>query len=323
MRIRLPVLLVPFLLATMLASASAWAQTFPSRTIRIVVPGGTGTSLDVAAREIAQKLQEEWGTPLVVENRAGAGNSIGTEVVARSAPDGYSWLLAPYNSLVVNPHLLKNVGDPLKDFAGITTVAYVPFVVVVHPSIPATSIRELIAAAKAKPGSINYGSTGPGSAQHLGAEQFKFLTGTDLTHVPYKGGPTVIADLLAGRIQLYFGAVNSLLPHIRAGSLRALAFASSKRDSAVADLPTVAESVPDFAMSTWTAMVVPAGVPADIITRIHGGVVGTLNNPEIRGRLARQGIVVDTCAPQELDALVRKEHAMYARLVKATGLKGE
>ena len=324
MRIRIPVMLVPFVLAAMLSSAIAQAQAFPSRTVRIIVPGGTGTSLDVAAREIAQKVQEDWGSPVVVENRAGAGNSIGTEAVAKSAPDGHTWLLAPYNVLVVNPHMLKNAGDPLKDFAPITTVAYVPFVVVVHPSIPANNIRELIAVAKAKPGSINFASTGPGSAQHLGAELFKSLTGVDIVHVPYKAGPTVITDLLAGRVQLYFGAVNSLLPHIRSGALRALAFASPKRDSSVVDLPTVAESgVAEFAMGTWNSVVVPAGVPADVITKIHGAVVKTLTTPEIRTRLANQGIMVDTNTPQEFAALIQKEHAVYAKLIKTIGLKSE
>ena len=299
-------------------------KPFPNRTVRIVVPGSTGSSLDVSAREMAQRLQDVWNVPVVVENRAGAGNSIGTEHVAKSAPDGYTWLLAPYNVLTVNPHLLKNAGDPLKDFAPVTTVAFVPFLIVVHPSVPARTVKELVALAKANPGTLNYGSTGSGSAQHLATELFKLQAGVDLVHVPYKTGVTVITDLLSGRLQIYFGANNALLPHVKAGTLRALAVLGPRRDRAQADIPTIAEAgMPEYQVSTWNSVVVPAGVPAGVIARIHGEIVKTLTTPEIRNRLATQGIEVQTSSPEEFGAMIRNEHAMYGKLIKELGIKSD
>lgn len=302
----------------------AQAQTFPSKTVHIVVPGSTGSSLDVSAREMAQRLQEVWNVPVVVENKAGAGNSIGTEYVAKSAPDGYTWLLAPYNVLTVNPHLLKNAGDPIKDFAPITTVAFVPFLIVVHPSVPARTVKELIAYAKANPGKLNYGSTGSGAAQHLATELFKLQAGVDMVHVPYKAQVTVLADLLSGRLQVYFGANNSLLPHVKAGTLRALAVLGPRRDRAQADIPTIAEAgMPDYQVSTWNAVVVPSGVPADVIAKIHAEVVKTLTTPDIRNRLAGQGIEVQTNTPEAFGELIRREHAMYGKMLKELGIKSD
>ena len=305
-------------------SPVATAQEFPSKTIRIVVPGATGSSLDSAARELANHLQAVWGVPIVVEYKPGGGSGIGADYVAKSPPDGYTWLIAPYNVLTLNQHLYNNPVHPLKEFTPVTTIASVPFVLVVHPSVPANNIAELVAYAKANPGKLNYGTSGAGSAQHLGGALFNSLAKTDIVEVGYKGGAAAITDLLAGRIQVYVGANNSLLPHIKAGKLRALGVAGARRGSLTGDLPTIAESgVPGFQLPTWNAVVLPAGVPEPVLAKIHAGVVQTLNRPEVKGRLAGQGIEVETRTPAELAALINKEYADLGKLVKEAGIKAE
>jgi tripartite-type tricarboxylate transporter receptor subunit TctC len=300
----------------------ARAQDFPSKTIRIVVPGPPGSSLDVAGRELANDLQELWKVPLVVEHRPGAGSGIGADHVAKSPPDGYTWLIAPYNVLTLNQHLYNNPVHPLKEFTPVTTIASVPFLLVVHPDVPANSVSELITYAKAHPGKLNYGTSGPGSAQHLAAELFKSMAKVDIQHVSYKGAANAITDLLAGRIQVYFGANNSLLPHIRAGKLRPLGSAGARRGSLTADLPTIAEGgVPGYQLPTWTAVVLPGGTPPDVVGKVHAGVVQTLNKPEVRERLAKQGIEVETRSPEELARLIRAEYEMHGKLVKEAGIK--
>ena len=308
----------------MLAAGIASAQSFPVKPIRIVVPGPPGSSLDAAGRELAQALPERWGQPAIVEHRPGAGSGIGADYVAKSTPDGYTWLVAPYNVLTLNQHLYGNPLHPLEEFTPVTRVANVPFVLVVHPSVAANDVAELVALAKARPGKLNYGSSGAGSAQHLAAELFNSQAGVHIVGVPYKGGAMAITDLLAGRIEVYFGAVNSLLAHIKAGKLRALAAASARRSRITADLPTIAASgVPDYDVSTWTAIVLPAGVASDVVTKIHGGVVGVLAAPAVRDRLAQQGIEVEPSSPQELATLIEREYALHGRLVKERGIKAE
>src|SRR5687768_15549486 len=302
-----------------LAISLARAQDFPSKTIRVVVPGPPGSSLDAAGRELSIDLQERWNVPMVVEHRPGAGSGIGADHVAKSAPDGYTWLIAPYNVLTLNQHLYNNPVHPLKEFTPVTTIASVPFVLVVHPSVPANNIAELVAYAKANPGKLNYGTSGAGSAQHLGGALFNSLAKIDIVEVGYKGGAAAITDLLAGRIQVYVGANNSLLPHIKAGKLRALGVAGARRGSLTGDLPTIAESgVPGFQLPTWNAVVLPAGVPEPVLAKIHAGVVQTLNRPDVKERLAGQGIEVETRPPAELAALISKEYVELGKLVKET-----
>src|SRR5688572_28197822 len=306
------------------AIAPAAAQEFPSKTIRIVVPGPPGSSLDAAGRELANELAEPWKVPLVVEHRPGAGSGIGADHVAKSPPDGYTWLIAPYNVLTLNQHLYNNPVHPLKEFTPVTTIASVPFVLVVHPSVPANNIAELVAYAKANPGKLNYGTSGAGSAQHLGGALFNSLAKTNIVEVGYKGGAAAITDLLAGRIQVYIGANNSLLPHIKAGKLRALGVAGARRGSLTGDLPTIAESgVSGFELPTWTAVVLPAGVPDAVLAKIHAGVVQTLNRPEIKERMAGQGIEVETRSPAQLAELISKEYAELGKLVKEAGIKAQ
>jgi len=307
---------LPVLTGIAIAQTSAADPEFPNRPVHIIVPGLQGSSLDTSGRELANHLQHAWGVPVVVEYKPGAGSSVGASFVARSKPDGYTWLIAPYNVLTLNPHLYKTKEHPLDEFAPVSMIANVPFVLAVHPSVPVNSVRELIDYARANPGKLNYGTSGVGSAQHLGGALFNSLANVELTEVGYKKGSEAILDLLAGRIQVYFGANNSLLQHIGAGSLRALAVAGAKRSQATAELPTVAESgVPGYQLPTWNAVVVPAGVPESILEKIHEGVVQTLNNPEVKARLANQGIEVQTTSPDELTRLIRQEYDELGKLV--------
>lgn len=305
-------------------AAAQSAAGFPSRAVKFIVPLTPGGSPDVMARTIAQRLQETWGQPIVVENRPGGSMNIAAEIVVKSPADGYTWLLAPHNLMVSNPYLVKMPLDPLKDLAPVTLVAKVPFVLVVHPSVAANSVKELIALAKANPGKLNYGSSGTGQPQHLAMELFNSLAGTQIVHIPYKGAVPAVTDLLAGRIQVWIGSVNTLLPHIKAGSLRVLGAVPSKRYVSFPDIPTIAESgVPGYDMDVWLALMVPTGVPTDIIAKIQAETAKALAVPEIRAKLDQQGIEAATNTPQELAVLIREDNARYAKLIKDAGIKGE
>jgi len=315
------------LVALISAAGPATAQTaasFPSRSIRFVVPLTPGGSPDVMARTIAQRLQDVWGQPIVVENRPGGGGNIGAEAVIKSPADGYTWLLAPHNVMVTNSYFTKTSWDPLKDLAPVTVVAKVPFMLVVHPSVDANSVKELIALAKAKPASLNYGSSGTGQPQHLGGELFNSLAGTQIIHVPYKGAVPAVTDLLAGRIQVWIGAINTLLPHIKAGKLRVLGAVPSKRYASFPDIPTIAEAgLPGYDMDVWLATMVPTGVPADIIAKIQSEIAKALALPDIKERLAHQGIEATSSTTAELATLIREDYARYGKLIKDAGIKGE
>ena len=249
-----------------LFSAFAAAQGFPERPVRIVVPLTPGGSPDTIARAIAQGLSGVWTQPVVVENRTGGSQNIGSDIVAKSPPDGYTWLLAPDNVFSVNPYLGKQPFDPLVDLMPVTQVARIQFLLVVNPDLPAKSVPELIALARSKPGELNFGSSGNGSPQHLGATMFQLLTGTKMNHVPYKGAAPAVADLLPGRIQVWIGAANSLLPHIRDGKLRVLATAADRRFTSIPETPTVAEAgvagatVPTDRRSTTPVTSEPVGL---------------------------------------------------------------
>ena len=259
----------------------AWAQapSFPSKPVKFIVPITTGGSNDVVARVIAQRLTELWGQPVTVENKPGAGMNLGSEMVARSPADGYTWLLGANNIFVFNPHVGKTPFDPFRDFTPITNVALVPFVLVVNPSLPVSNVAELIEFAKRNPSALNYGSSGNGSPQQLATEQLKFAAGIQIQHVPYKGAMGAITDLLGGRIQVFIGAVNSLLPHIRDGRLRLLAGAGGKRFAAFPDLPAIAETVPGVALDVWLGVFMPAGVSADIVRKVNTDIARVLQMP--------------------------------------------
>jgi tripartite-type tricarboxylate transporter receptor subunit TctC len=311
-------------LAALIAPLAA-AQTFPDRPVRIVVPLPPGGSPDTIARTLAQHLQESWKQPVVVENRTGGSQNIGSEVVAKSPPDGYNWLLAPDNVFVTNPYLAKASSfDPLTDLAPVTLLARIQFLLVVHPSLPAKSVKELVAYAKAHPGELNFGSSGTGSPQHLGSELLQQLAGIKMTHVPYKGAAPAVTDLLSGRIQVWIGAANSLLPHIRADKVRLLATTASQRFSVMPDTPTVAEAgVNGYALYPWLALFVPAKTPADIVARINSEVARILGSAEVKARLVPQGMDLTTGSPEELAALIRREYASWGKVIRDGGIKGE
>jgi tripartite-type tricarboxylate transporter receptor subunit TctC len=301
-----------------------WAQAFPERPVRIIVPLTPGGSPDTIARAIAQGLQGVWPQPVVVENRPGGSQNIGSDLVAKSPPDGYTWLLAPDNVFSVNPHIGKPPFDPLTDFTPVTQVARIAFLLVVPPSVPVNSVKELIDYAKARPGELNHGSSGNGSPQHLGAVMFQSLTGTKMNHVPYKGAAPAVADLLPGRIQVWIGAANTLLPHIKEGKLKLLGSTAPKRFAILGDTPTIAEAgVPGYALDPWLGLFMPAKVPQDIVMKVHGEVVRILNAPELKNRLGAQGIELVTNSPAEFARFIREDNAKWAKIIKEAGIKGD
>jgi tripartite-type tricarboxylate transporter receptor subunit TctC len=307
-----------------LSSLLALAQTFPERPVRIIVPLTPGGSPDTLARVLAQGLQPVWTQPVVVENRPGGNQNIGADLVAKSAPDGHTWLLAPENVFSVNPHLGKPPFDPLADFTPVTMVARVQFLLVLNRAVPAASVQELIGYARSRPGELNFGSSGNGSPQHLGAVLLQQLAGVKLNHVPYKGAAPAIADLLPGRIQVWIGAANSLLPHIREGKLRLLASTGRQRSPNLGDVPTMAEAgLPGYELSPWLGLFVPAGVAPETVVRIHSETTRILNAPETRARLAPQGIDISTSLPSEFARFVREDHARWGKIIRETGIRGE
>ena len=302
----------------------ALAQAFPERPVRIIVPLPPGGSPDTIARTISQGLQSVWPQPVLVENRTGGSQNIGSDAVAKSAPDGHTWLLAPDNVFAVNPHIAKQPFDPLTDLAPVTLLARIQFLLVVHPSVPAKSVQELIAHAKANPGELNFGSSGTGSPQFLGGTLLQQLTGTKMNHVPYKGAAPAVADLLPGRIQVWVGAANSLLPHIREGKLRILATAAPQRFSELPDAPTVAEAgLPGYAVYPWLGLFVPAKTPPEIVNRINAEVTKIMNSADVKARLVPQGMDIATGSPEALGQIVREDHARWGKVIRDAGIKAE
>jgi tripartite-type tricarboxylate transporter receptor subunit TctC len=307
-----------------LFSTFAAAQGFPERPVRIIVPLTPGGSPDTIARAIAAGLQGVWPQPVLVENRPGGSQNIGSDLVAKSPPDGHTWLLAPDNVFVVNPHLGKQPFDPLADLAPVTQLARIQWLLVVHPSLPVNSVQELVAYAKAKPGELNFGSSGTGSPQHLGAVLMQLMTGTKMNHVPYKGAAPAVADLLPGRIQVWFGAANTLLPHIKDSRLRLLASTAPTRFPNLGETPTVAEAgIPGYALDPWLGLFVPAKTPPEIVGRIHAEATKIVNGAELKSRLAAQGIMIETNSPAEFAGAVREGHAQWGKVIREAGIKGE
>jgi tripartite-type tricarboxylate transporter receptor subunit TctC len=301
----------------------AFGQAYPERPVRIIVPLTPGGSPDTIARAIAQGLQGVWPHAVVVENRPGGSQNIGADLVAKSPPDGYTWFLSPDNVFSVNPYIGKPPFDPLVDFTPITQVARIQFLLVVPPTIPVNSVQELIAYAKARPGELNHGSSGNGSPQHLGAVMFQQLTGTKMNHVPYKGAAPAVTDLLPGRIQVWIGAANTLLPHIKDGKLKLLGSTAPERFANLGDTPAIGEAVPGYALDPWLGLFMPAKVPQDIVMRVHGEVVKILNSPELKARLGPQGIELVTNSPAEFSRFIREDNAKWGKIIKQAGIKGD
>ena len=301
------------------ASAPALAQTYPipSKPIKIVVPTSPAGGNDAMARIIAQKLNERLKQPVIVENKSGANGAIGTEFVARAAPDGYTILFGYIATHGINPALSKVPYDPVKDFAPITEVAEAQGVLVVTPSLPAKSVKELIAEAKAKPGKLSYASAGNGTAPHIAGELFKQMTGTDILHVPYKGSGPAVTDTLAGTTQVMFPSLVAASGHIKSGKLRGLAVTGKKRSPLFPDLPTIAETgVPGFEVVQWYGLFAPAKTPKEIVDKLNREIVAVMKDPDTAKKLAAQGADVVTGSPDQLGTLVQSELAKWGKFIK-------
>jgi tripartite-type tricarboxylate transporter receptor subunit TctC len=297
---------------------------YPVRPVRMIAPSSAGGPTDIVARAIGQGLAAVLGQQVVVDNRAGAGGSIGAELVARAAPDGYTVMISHSGPLAIEPLLhAKPAYDPAKDFAPISLVAASPYLLLVNPSVPAKSVKELVALAKARPGKLNYASGGPGTGIHMAGELFNLVAGTQITHVPYKGAGPGMTALLAGEVDMMFNGVSAALPQVRGGKLRALAVASAKRSALLPDLPSISESGLSFDTAGWYGFVAPRGTPAGITSKLHADVVKALNAPEIKERLSSLGIEPIGTTPAEFATFLREELSKWSKVIKATGIKVE
>jgi tripartite-type tricarboxylate transporter receptor subunit TctC len=315
-----------FFLAGLALAGACFAQQYPSRPVRMVVgfpPGGTA---DILARTLAQKMSESWGQQVVVDNRPGAAGTIGANMVAKSPADGYTLLMSALASQSIAPSLFANLPyDAERDFTPISNVAELALVVVVTPGLPVKSMKELVAMARAKPQQLNYGSGGIGSSQHLATEYFSMQAGVKMVHVPYKGSPLVMGDLISGQLALSIDNPTTVQPHVKSGKLRALAVTSARRWTGWPELPTLAEAagLPGFEVLGWFGVVGPAGMPADVVTRINTEIVRVLNLPDVKQRLSEQGAEPAPTTPDQFGRYIRAETQKWAQVIKSTGMKQE
>jgi tripartite-type tricarboxylate transporter receptor subunit TctC len=300
------------------------AADFPSRPIRMVIPQSAGGSTDLAARAIAQKLSEALGQNVVVDNRPGAGSINGTEMVANAPPDGHT-LLVVAASFTINPAFHQKLPfDPVHDFAAVTQMVTLPHLLIVHPSVPVKTVKELVAYAKSKPGELNYASSGIATSTHLAAELFMYMTGTKMVNVPYKGGAPGMTAMLGGQCQVNFATISTALPHVKSGRLRALAVTTAKRSAGAPEFVTIAESgVPGYAHASWVGMLAPARTPRSVVDRLNAETVKAVNLPELKAFFLRDGLESVGDSPKEFDALIRKEVAQWQKLAQAAGLKAQ
>ncbi|HSQ05904.1 MAG TPA: tripartite tricarboxylate transporter substrate binding protein [Burkholderiales bacterium] len=306
----------------MAAALPAFAQTYPAKPIRIVVPFPPGGTSDILARAIGQKLTEAWKQQVIVDDRPGAGANIGAEIVAKAPSDGYTlFILSTIHT--INPSLYSKLAyDPVKDFSPITLIADTSQVLVVHPSLPVRTVKEFIAYAKKHPGALNYSSAGNGSQPHLTAELFKAKTGIDLVHVPYKGAPPAMTDLLAGQVALTFATAPSAVPFVKNGKLHALGVSTAQRIAALPDVPTIAEAgVPGFEAAGWNGLVGPAGMPAAVVDHVHAAVVKIVHVPAMASFLSGQGADPHTTTPSEFGVYIKSEVVKWAQVVKDSGAR--
>ncbi len=301
-----------------------FAASYPARPVRIVVPQSPGGASDFNARLVAAPLAEHLGQPVVVDNRPGAGTLLGTDLVAKAAPDGHTLLVVP-SAFTIAPSMYQTVPfDPIRDFAPVTTLSSYPYVVMVHASMPANSIKELIALAKAKPGALNFASGGVGTGTHLEGELFKVAAGIDIVHVPYKGGGPAISALLGGQVQLHFASMLPAMPHLKTGKLKALAVTSAKRTSLAPDLPTVSESgLPGYEHTGWAGMLAPARTPPAIIRQLYSAVTAVLKIPATRERFMADGSEPGGISPEEFAAMIKNEVPKWAKVIRLAGIKPE
>jgi tripartite-type tricarboxylate transporter receptor subunit TctC len=311
--------------ALYVSTAAVWAQSYPARPVRIVVPFPAGGNADILARVLAQKMGESWGQSPVVDNRAGASGIIGTEAVAKSAPDGYTLLMGTTGTHTTNPAVFSKLPyDPVRDFAPVSNFADSPFLLVVHPSLPATTLKELITLARARPGQLHYASFGAGSSAHLAGEMLRSMARIDIVHVPYKGGPPAQADVLGGHVPMMFNSLPAVVPQVKAGRLRALAIASSKRAANAPEIPTFAESgIADFEAGSWYGVLAPANTPRDIIGKLHGDMVRILSLNDVKQRLAAEGADAIGNTPDQFAEQIRKDIARWGKVAREARVRAE
>jgi len=312
------------LLTALLAAGDCAAQDYPSRPVRMVVPFAPGGSTDVLARIVGQKLTERSGQPVIIENRAGAGGNIGAEQVAKSAPDGYTLLLGGVPHAISASLYSKLPYDLARDLAAIAEVASFPSAIVLHPSLPANSVKELIALARARPGQLSFGSAGNGSPNHLSLELFQTMAGVRMVHVPYKGSGQLVGDLLAGQVQLASMGLPVAVPHVQSGKLRAIAVTGAARSPLLPEVPTVSEAgLPGFEVTSWYGVFAPAGLPADIVAKLNSEIGSAVTAAEVKERLAALGAEPSVKSPDQFGRYVRQEITKWAKVVKDSGAKAE
>ena len=308
---------------SMLAPHAA-AQPYPAKPIRIVAPFPPASVADILARPIAQKMNETWGQPVLVDNRTGAAGNVGSELVAKSPPDGYTLLLGTIGTNAVNAALYAKLPyHVLKDFAPISQVATSYLLLVMHPTVPVRTVKDMIALAKSRPGQLNFGSAGVGTSPFLAGEMFKVMAGVSISHVAYKGSPQSAIDLVAGRLDLIFANSTAVLPFLRANRLRLIAISAAKRDPATPDVPTISETIPGFEVAPWWGLLAPAGTPREIVTRLHSETVRILALPDVKSHYANLGMTAVSSTPEQFSAYIQSETLHWAKIVKATGIKAE
>jgi len=308
--------------AAVLLAPLAGAQSYPSKPIRMILSVPAGATPDVTARLVMPGLSQLLGQPLVADNRGGAGGLIGAELAAKAAPDGYTLFISSPGALTILPHLRKVPYDTLRDFTPVSLISVGPFVLITHASVPVKTVKELIALARAQPGKLNYASAGNGVANHLAMELFKQMAGVDIVHVPYKGAPQAVTDVLAGHMNMMFNSIAPIIAHIRAGRVQVLGISSSKRSSQMPDVPTISEAgVPGYESENWFGLFAPAQTPQRIVARLNEAVVKIVRSPEIQAQFAALGADAVGNSPEEFAAFVRRDMERYARVVKLSGAK--
>ena len=314
----------PAVLLAALAAAGAQAQGYPAHAVRIVVPYAPGGPVDIVARITALKLTESIGQQFIVDNRTGAGGNIALELVARSAPDGYTLLMGSNGTNAINPSLYSKMPvDTEKDLAAVGMVASSALILVAHPSLPAASVKQFVALARAKPGAITYASAGSGSTAHLAFELFKSMSKTDLLHVPYKGASLALADVMAGQVQAMITGISGTLPYVRAGRMRPLGVTSAKRQPVLPDVPSISEQLPGYEVTTWYGIFSPSGVPRPVIDKLNQALVKVYGTPDARAKLAAVGADAYTTTPDECVQAVSRERAKWAKIIKESGARAE
>ena len=307
------------------ASAHAVAQQapYPSKPLRLIMSFPAGGPTDIVGRLIGQKLTEAWGQNVVIDNRPGGGGMIGGLAAAKSPADGYTLYLAGVSTLAISPFVQKNMPfDPMRDFQPVSRTTLQPLLLMTHPSLPVTTLKDFIALAKAKPGQINYASSGPGGSGHLAGELFKSMTRTDLVHVPYRGAPPALMDLVSGQVQTMFGTILASVPHIRSGKLRAIAITGPRRSAAIAEVPTFAESgMPGYDASSWNGIVVPSGTPRAIVDKLNAEIVKIMQVPAVIERLAPDGTLAISSTPEEFAAFIKAEQTKWSKVVREAKIR--